>query len=196
MKGRKAMQDIRRIGMIACLGMALGALAGFPRRAIADEQNPVVQNTPAPELTGKNWINTPGSAPVHLASRRGKVTIVHFWTYGCINCRHNLPAYARWQKELTGKEVVIIGVHTPETRGEASDARVRAHVKSSGITYPVLVDSDSANWNRWNQHFWPTVYLIDKKCRIRYRWEGELEYDNQHGATKMLQRVNDLLNEK
>ena len=90
---------------------------------------------------------------------------------------------------------MIVGIHTPETKEERVAENVARRVKQLGITYPVLLDSKSANWVRWSQQYWPTVYLIDKKGRIRYRWEGELEYDNQHGATKMLQLVNELLNE-
>jgi thiol-disulfide isomerase/thioredoxin len=162
----------------------------------ADGQNPIRQSAPAPELVGSHWLNTPNGQPLRLADRKGKVTLVHFWTFGCINCKHNLPAYNRWAKEFAGKDVAIIGVHTPETPGEANLANVRAAVRHDGITYPILVDSDHANWNRWNQQFWPAIYLIDRHGNIRYRWEGELEYDNQDGTRKVAALIDMLLKEK
>ncbi len=179
----------------ASLLFMLTALISIRTTSLADEANPIVQNSPAPELVGSDWLNTSGKTPIKLASRAGKVTIVHFWTYGCINCRRNLPAYAKWQKQYAGTDVAILGVHTPETPGEAKAAKVRSHVADYGITYPVLVDSNHANWDRWHQRFWPTIYLIDKHGRIRYRWEGELEYDNQNGTRKVTELVEKLRKE-
>lgn len=150
---------------------------------------------PAKELTGGPWLNTFKNAPVTFASRKRKVTIVHFWTFGCINCKHNLAAYARCQKQFAKKEVQIIGVPTPEFSEEKVTSSVRQRVKELGITYPVLVDTSGQNWNRWNQRYWPTVYLIDKQGRIRYNWEGELEYDGNHGEAIMAHHVEELLKE-
>jgi len=73
---------------------------------------------------------------------------------------------------------------------------VERHVKKAAITYPVLIDKGGENWNRWGQRFWPTVYLIDKRGRVRYRWEGELEWEHAGGEAKMALRIEDLLNEK
>jgi thiol-disulfide isomerase/thioredoxin len=141
-------------------------------------QQPVQVDIAAPELSGGPWLNTAQNVPIKLASRKGNVTIVEFWTYGCINCRRNLPSYGRWQKRFAGKGVAIIGVHTPETEGEKVQANIVRHVKQFGITYPVLLD------------------LIDKKGYVRYRWEGELEYENADGEEKMARLVEELLREK
>ncbi len=122
----------------------------------------------APELTGNLWLNLPKGAQLSLASRKGKVTILHFWTFDCINCKHNLPAYNRWQKGFADKNVLVIGVHTPETETERNPANVARKLKELGISYPVLVDSDRDNWKRWQQRVWPTVYLIDKHGMVRY----------------------------
>ena len=149
----------------------------------------------APELTGDVWLNVPEGTRLSLASRRGEVTILHFWTFGCINCKRNLPAYDRWQKRFAAKGVLIIGVHTPETEGERNPANVVRKVKELGITYPVLVDSDHQNWRRWQQRIWPTIYLIDKQGRVRYRWEGELEYRGAGGEVKMTRLIEALLKE-
>lgn len=156
---------------------------------------PIPMNAPAPELVGKAWINTEGGRPIELASRHGRVTVVEFWTFGCINCRHNLPAYARWQKQFGRQDVAIIGIHTPETESERNAVNVMAAVKQLGIEYPVLIDDQMANWRRWGQQFWPTVYLIDRKGRIRYRWEGELNYGNSGGEDKMAVLIEKLLKE-
>jgi hypothetical protein len=91
--------------------------------------------------------------------------------------------------------VAIIGVHTPETPWERQPANVTREIRRLGITYPVLLDPNGANWNRWGQHYWPTVYLIDKHGRVRYRWEGELEYDRAGGEAIMARLVSQLLKE-
>ena len=101
-----------------------------------------------------------------------------------------------WFKQLADKDVAIIGVHTPETPGETRAANVRAAIRHDGIAYPVLIDADHKNWDRWHQQFWPTIYLIDKHGRIRYRWEGELEYNGQNGTAKVAQLIAELQNEK
>lgn len=160
------------------------------------QQNPIEINVTPPELVGGPWLNRPDNKPLKLADRKGKVTLVHFWTFGCINCKHNLPVYNHWARDLANKDVTILGVHTPETAGEANLTAVRAAVRHDGITYPVLVDSDHKNWNRWDQQFWPTIYLIDKHGHVRYRWEGELEYDNQDGIRKMAALIEALRQEK
>jgi thiol-disulfide isomerase/thioredoxin len=156
---------------------------------------PIIMNVAAPELVGGPWLNTPDSNPIPLDSRRGKVTIVHFWTFGCINCKHNLPSYARWQKQFAEKGIVLIGVHTPETEEEHVTANVIRRVKQLGIEYPVLLDQEGTNWRRWQQRFWPTVYLIDKKGRIRFQWIGELNYGKGDGEATMAEFVEELLKE-
>ncbi len=150
---------------------------------------------PAPELTGGPWINTADGKTIQLASRRGKVTIVEFWTFACSNCLANLPAYANWHQQFAAQDVAVIGVHTPETASERVTANVVRRVKQLGITYPILVDQEHANWNRWQVEAWPTVYLIDKQGRIRYRWVGELNYRNAGGEAKLGQLVRQLLKE-
>ena len=107
----------------------------------------------------------------------------------------NLPSYGRWQKRFAKQGVEIIGIHTPETDEEKIPANVEREVKRRGITYPILIDTDGANWKRWNQEYWPTVYLIDKKGRVRYQWEGELEWQGAGGEEKMAVRIEDLLKE-
>jgi thiol-disulfide isomerase/thioredoxin len=158
-------------------------------------EQPTPLNLAAPEFVGGPWLNTPGNEPISLASRRGKVTIVHFWTYGCYNCQNNLPAYAHWHKQFAGRDVVIVGVHTPETLSERIDSNVVRHVKDFKIEYPVLFDQFGTNWGRWQQRYWPTVYLIDRQGKVRFRWIGELNYGGKQGEARMAQLVEDLLRE-
>lgn len=169
-------------------------LVGLP--CVAHTQQPTAMEVVPPELVSGPWLNTPQNRAITLASRKGKVTVVEFWTYGCINCRRNLPTYARWQKRFTKKDVVLIGIHTPETEGEKVAANVVRRVKQLGITYPILLDQKSENWTRWSQQWWPTVYLIDKKGHVRYRWEGEINFENAGGEEIMAQHIETLLKEK
>ena len=90
----------------------------------------------------------------------------------------------------------IIGVHTPETEEEKVDKNVEREVKKREITYPVLLDQKGENWNRWQQRYWPSVYLIDRKGRVRYRWEGELAWKGARGEEIMAKRIEMLLREK
>ncbi len=177
--------------VLASLGLT-GSVVNF---CLAREASPPAAGLAAPELSGNAWLNLPKGDQLTLASRKGKVTIIHFWTYGCINCRHNLPAYARWQKRFAAAGVVVIGIHSPETEAERNPANVARKVKELGITYPVLIDSDRRNWNRWRQHAWPAICLIDKQGRARYGWEGELGYHGAKGEAKMTRLIEALLKE-
>ena len=171
------------------------ALCGVLARLPVAAQAPVSFDLPAPKLVGetKDWLNTNG---VKLEFEKGKVYVVEFWTFGCINCQRNLPAYARWQKQFGRRGVTIIGVHTPETDEEKQPENVQKYVKQSGITYPVLVDGAAANWRRWEQGVWPTVYLIDRRGHARYRWTGELNWNRAGGEQIMARKLELLLAEK
>jgi len=189
-------KTIYLFGLIAILFDATLILRHLTISTLAGAgKEPDALKLPAPELLGGPWINTAGGKEINLASRRGKITIVEFWTFACGNCLANLPAYANWQKRFADKDVVVIGVHTPETESERVTANVEQRVKQLGITYPILLDQEHANWNRWQVEAWPTVYLVDKQGRIRYRWVGELNYRNAGGEAKLGQLVEQLLKE-
>jgi peptide-methionine (R)-S-oxide reductase len=186
---------------VSLIGLVLLGISSQPRTVAAPQNTQTHSSLPgasklvAPELVGTSWLNTPAGKPLSLASRRGKVTIVEFWTYGCSNCRANLPAYARWHKKFADKGVAVIGIHTPETPGERDPKSVARQVKALGITYPVLLDANRENWNRWKQQYWPTVYVLDKSGRVRTKWEGELAYGGRNGEAKIAALVEDLLKE-
>ena len=194
MKSSTTIQHDSRWLLLWLYAAGLLIVGSMPAGGEVKEQ-PTPLNLVAPELVGGPWLNTPGEAPISLASRRGKVTIVHFWTYGCYNCQNNLPVYRRWHKQFAGKEVVIVGVHTPETSSEHISSNVVRHVREFKIDYPVLLDQSGNNWNRWQQRYWPTVYLIDKQGKIRFRWVGELNYGGREGEAQMAQHVEELLRE-
>ena len=147
----------------------------------------------APEPTGVvQWIN---SEPLTLKSQRGKVVVFHFWTFGCINCQRNLPFYNQWRKDFPSDKLQIIGVHTPEFDREAAPQNVASAVKERKIKYPVAVDSERKTWRAYGNRYWPAIYLIDQRGRVRYRWDGELEYQDAGGDKLMRSKIKALLAE-
>ena len=175
-------------------GLAWRAQTPQVNAAQAQERSRATQsNAPvAPELVGSEWLNT---EPISLASRRGKVTVVEFWTFACSNCQANLPSYAQWNKKFAARGVEVIGVHTPETAYERDPKNVAKQVKRLGITYPVLLDAKMTNWNRWGQQYWPTTYVLDKAGRVRVKWLGELESGGGNGTAKISAVIETLLKE-
>jgi len=128
----------------------------------------------APELAGiVHWIN---SEPLKISDLGGKVVIVDFWTYSCINCIRTLPYLKEWHEKYADDGLVIIGVHTPEFKFEKENANVENAVKQFGIKYPVAMDNNYATWKAYANHFWPHKFLIDKNGRVRYDHVGEGGY--------------------
>jgi thiol-disulfide isomerase/thioredoxin len=144
----------------------------------------------APALKGSTWINS------KAAEFKGHVTILHFWTFACINCKHNVPYYNRWASKYEGTEVQVIGVHTPELEIEKKLENVKNAVREYAIGYPVLFDGDFANWDQYKVDVWPTVILIDKQGRIRTTWKGELQWNGQDGFGTLTQKIERLRQEK
>lgn len=176
-------------GIAVCLALSLACVAQ------AHAQNPSSGNVPAPDFEGvTEWIN---SEPLKLADLRGKVVLVHFWTFGCINCIHDHDKYLAWEKKYANnKNFVIIGIHTPETKAEHDINNVRAKVKEIGYQQPVAVDNDAKLWKAWNNRLWPSMCLIDKEGNTRYAWEGELAWQGQKGPQIMEEKLKELLKEK
>ena len=132
------------------------------------------QSYAAPELTGlEGWIN---SEPLTLASLKGKVVLVDFWTYSCINCVRTLPYLTEWDKKYRDKGLVILGLSAPEFEFEKNADNVRAAVQKNGIRYPVALDNHLATWQAFNNQYWPAHYLIDKEGRVVYTSFGEGDY--------------------
>jgi thiol-disulfide isomerase/thioredoxin len=137
-----------------------------------------------PSLDGATaWINSP---PLDAKSLRGKVVLVDFWTYSCINCLRTLPYVRAWSQKYASLGLLVIGAHTPEFDFEHSTDNVRRAVKDLGIGYPVAVDSRQILWNKFGARAWPTFYFVDAEGRIRYRQLGEGRYDQ---AERMIQQL-------
>ena len=140
----------------------------------------------APELQGLGqWFN---SDPLTLASLSGKVVLVHFWTFECINCIHTLPAAKSYWDKYADKPFVILGIHTPELTFEKSAQNLQDAIKRDGLTYPIVQDNDFATWNAYENQYWPAFYLIDAEGNIRYQHFGEGEYDTIDANIKALLR--------
>ncbi len=146
-----------------------------------------------PEFKTVNaWINTPS---LTLSALKGKVAVVHFYTYGCINCIRNLPHYTDWRRRFVSKGLQVVGIHRPETPSEYSVATVKQKATDAGIQYPVAIDNDAANWHAWGNRVWPSVYLVDKEGFVRYWWYGELNWQGTPGENRMRARIEALLKE-
>ena len=129
----------------------------------------------APEFTGiTGHLNTP--TPVKLADLKGKVVLVHFWTYTCINCIHTIPHLNDWYQKYSNKGLVIIGVQTPEFNSEKNIDNVKAAVQNFQIKYPIILDNNYVNWNAYGNNYWPRDYLVDNQGFIRYNHIGEGNY--------------------
>jgi peroxiredoxin len=148
----------------------------------------------APELKDLDgWINSP---PLALADQRGKVVVLNFWAFGCINCVRNLPWYKGWHEKFADRGVVVLGVHTPETQAERNPDSLRKKVKEDGILYPVAIDTRAQTWAAWANNMWPSTYLIDKRGYVRYWWYGELNWQGAEGEKFMRAKIEELLAEK
>ena len=151
------------------------------------QNSPNLMNTSqAPEFElGGTWLN---SSPLTMSSLRGKVVLIDFWTYTCINCIRTLPHVTSWYEKYKDKRFVIVGIHTPEFEFEKKTENVKDAISQFRIHYPVLQDNDYFNWNAYGNQYWPTEYLIDAKGVIRRTHFGEGEYDQTEQAIVNLLR--------
>jgi cytochrome c biogenesis protein CcdA/thiol-disulfide isomerase/thioredoxin len=123
------------------------------------------------------WLNTPGGAPVDLKSLRGKVVLIDFWAYSCINCQRSIPHVVGWYKAYHDKGFEVIGIHTPEYAFEHDQGNVATAAAELGISYPVAMDNDYATWTNYRNQYWPAHYLIDADGVVRHVKFGEGDYD-------------------
>lgn len=141
---------------------------------------PASQRQPVPNFTGiVDWINSP---PLTMKELRGKVVLVDFWTFSCVNCVRTIPHLRSIYDAYRDRGLVIVGVHSPEFDFEKSVANVTAAVKQLGVTWPVAVDSRMATWNAFSNEYWPAEYLVDGQGRIAYFHPGEGDYDTTEQA--------------
>ena len=138
----------------------------------------------APEFVGiSNWLN---SEPLAMSELRGKVVLIDFWTYTCINCIRTLPHVTSWYNKYKDQGFVVVGVHTPEFEFEKDTNNVSGAIKQYKILYPVAQDNDYATWNAYSNQYWPAKYLIDKDGNLRYFHFGEGKYEETEKAIQEL----------
>ncbi|MEJ0067290.1 MAG: redoxin family protein [Caulobacteraceae bacterium] len=152
--------------------------------AEVSNNGPLPVEAPMPPLTGAvQWLNSP---PLTTEGLRGKVVLVDFWTYSCINCLRSLPYVEAWAQKYKDQGLVVIGVHTPEFAFERDVGNVSKAVHDLGVTYPVAIDNDHAIWRAFNNEYWPAHYFIDAQGRIRAHHFGEGDYA---GSERIIQRL-------
>lgn len=152
----------------------------------ADAEDAFISATkakPAPFFVEGKWIN---SDALTLESLRGRVVFVEFWTFGCYNCINTLPTVKGFDAKYRDKGLTVIGIQSPEFESEKVFENIAAAVKKLEIKYPILIDNDMKNWNAYGVNAWPTIVIIDKQGRIRYRHVGERAYDMQEKVIKTL----------
>ena len=132
---------------------------------------------PAPDIRNITaWLNTPGGAPIALESLRGKVVLIDFWAYSCINCQRAAPHLVDWYDTYRDRGLEVIGVHTPEYAFEKVQANVVSGAEDLGITYPIAMDNAFSTWTNYRNRYWPAHYLIDKQGVVRHIKFGEGDY--------------------
>ncbi len=141
----------------------------------------------APAFAGiTRWLNTPGGRPLTLAGLRGKVVLVDFWTYSCINCQRTLPHVEAWYRNYRADGLVVVGVHTPEFAFEHVVSNVQAASHQLGVHYPVAIDDDYGTWNAYRNEYWPAEYLIDAQGEVRHVHFAEGEYPQTESLIRQL----------
>jgi cytochrome c biogenesis protein CcdA/thiol-disulfide isomerase/thioredoxin len=166
-------------------------LTGVP--AVIDYLVDSVKAATAPDVSSKGempslsgavqWLNSPALSKESL---KGKVVLVDFWTFDCINCQRSIPYVNEWAKKYEKDGLVVIGVHTPEYAYERVIDNVRKNVEKLGLSYPIAIDNDYAIWRAFDNQYWPAHYIIDAQGQIRYTHFGEGSYDTQEQVIQQL----------
>jgi thiol-disulfide isomerase/thioredoxin len=181
---------VNRLSLAAVFACAIGVSI----ETLAQGGSTMPQTAPAPVKLGfegtfpslsgaTGWLN---SQPLTPESLRGKVVLVDFWTYTCVNWRRTLPYVRTWAEKYKGRGLVVIGVHTPEFAFEKDVDNVRWAVKDMKIDYPVATDPAYAVWRAFNNEYWPALYFIDAQGRIRHHQFGEGDYDQSERTIQQL----------
>jgi cytochrome c biogenesis protein CcdA/thiol-disulfide isomerase/thioredoxin len=189
---KSALEDVR--GESA---HGVGAKATSATAAVRDSASPGSGPEPkqsglpvlgaAPEFVdNQQWFNTPGDRPLTLRSLRGRVVLVDFWTYTCINCLRTLPYLTAWDRTYRKDGLTIVGVHSPEFPFEKDAGNVEEAIKRNGIHYPVAQDNDLATWSAYGTQYWPSEYFIDARGRVRFVHYGEGEYGEKEQIIREL----------
>ncbi|MFC4274020.1 cytochrome c biogenesis protein DipZ [Achromobacter aloeverae] len=177
-------------GAMNASAMTAGAVPGKAMAGAMQAKAPpalsLPDEGPAPALDGAvQWLNSP---PLSMAQLRGKVVLVDFWTYSCINCLRALPYVKAWADKYRDQGLVVIGVHAPEFAFERDVGNVKGAAAKLGLDYPVAIDNNYAIWRAFNNQYWPAHYFIDAQGRIRHHHFGEGEYDQSERVIQQLLR--------
>jgi thiol-disulfide isomerase/thioredoxin len=167
---------LKKMILLGSLGIC-SVLLGFPQKALA------FLDKKAPEITSSVWINT---EPLSSKALQGKVALIEFWTFGCYNCRNVEPKIKEWHQRYAEQGLVVIGVHSPEFSHEKDLNAVKSYVSENQLQHAIVLDNDFVNWKRFNNRYWPAIYLIDTKGIIRYVHIGEGSYAK---TEKMIQTL-------
>ena len=142
---------------------------------------------PAPEFVDtQDWFNTPGDRPLTMHGLRGRVVLIDFWTYSCINCLRTLPYLNAWNRRYRKDGLTIVGVHSPEFPFEKDAGNVAEAIQRNGIEYPVVQDNNLATWNAWGNRYWPAEYFVDASGHVRFAHFGEGEYGEKEEVIRKL----------
>jgi cytochrome c biogenesis protein CcdA/thiol-disulfide isomerase/thioredoxin len=167
----------------AAAGTRIQELVGS-REQVASETDGLRDFGAAPDFRGiSTWFN---SEALSLGDLRGKVVLVDFWTYSCVNCLRTLPYLTRWDATYRGDGLVIVGVHTPEFAFEREPENVGRAIDELGIEYPVALDPEFATWDAWGNRYWPAEYFVDRQGHVRYAHFGEGAYEEKEAVIRTL----------
>ncbi len=144
---------------------------------------PLPRGPIAPEISSDTWLNSP---PLAASDLRGKVVLVEFWTFDCINCRNTIPYVESWYNQYHAQGLVVIGVHSPEFAYEHDATNVKQAIQDLKIPYPVALDNDFKTWNSYRVYAWPTWFILDKQGVIRFSHIGEGAYAESERAIVQL----------
>jgi cytochrome c biogenesis protein CcdA/thiol-disulfide isomerase/thioredoxin len=181
---REALSEVRG-GPSSALGAAVAKAGASPGGGGAKSGLPVLGA--APEFVDtQRWFNTPGDRPLTLRSLRGRVVLVDFWTYSCINCIRTLPYLTAWDRRYRRDGLTIVGVHSPEFPFEKDAGNVEEAIERNGIHYPVVQDNDLATFAAYGTEYWPAEYFVDARGRVRYAHFGEGEYGEKEKIIREL----------
>ncbi|MDX6609978.1 MAG: hypothetical protein QOF85_1903 [Solirubrobacterales bacterium] len=189
---RTALNDIRGESAHGVGAKATSAASAVRDSAEKQEASDATQSGlpvlgTAPEFIGnQQWFNTPGGRQLTLRSLRGRVVLVDFWTYSCINCLRTLPYLTAWDRTYRKDGLTIVGVHSPEFPFEKDARNVQEAIERNGIHYPVAQDNDLATWSAYGTQYWPSEYFIDAKGRVRFAHYGEGEYSEKERIIREL----------
>jgi cytochrome c biogenesis protein CcdA/thiol-disulfide isomerase/thioredoxin len=180
-----ALAEVR--GSSGGLGEAVAEAAPMPEATGPGPDSGLPVYGKAPEFVdNQRWFNTPGDRPLTLRSLRGRVVLVDFWTYSCINCLRTLPYLTAWDKRYRKDGLTIVGVHSPEFPFEKEAGNVEEAIERNGIEYPVAQDNELATWSAYGNQYWPAEYFVDSRGRVRFAHFGEGEYGEKEKVIREL----------